>query len=417
MSDVGVPDLDRFVAAAPPGATLRITRAWTRSSPLVVDRPVALEFEGAGSITMTDHSTAIEIASSWVCVSGARLVGPGGTVRGHGRGIRARATSGSPYRGLRVSGCTISDFSHNALEFQHVQDFAVASNRFHDLGHAGVVLFSCSDGMITDNTVTDVHQPHGYRESAGVLVSRDEDQDLRTAPRSVRVAVDRNRITRVRRSPGIEIRSGADLAVRENRVQDCRFGIAVLAPEDAADPGTRSVSGQVLVVGNHLERREPLGPGSGIVIRGEGTAVGHDRQRATTTITGNTIVGYGGSPSDAGIRACCTHTLVVSDNALLACVRAAVSIARCDEGTTVTRTLVHGLVPAESGGQSVAIEVGAASTALVMATRVLPGADGRRCSSGAVGAIGSRLTLLANDWSGADRAIAGAGTFLRRGEV
>ncbi|PZE61516.1 hypothetical protein DEJ24_04435 [Curtobacterium sp. MCPF17_001] len=416
VSDVGVPDLDGLVAAVPPGATLRITRAWKRFSPLVLSRPVALVFEGAGSIAMTDHATAIEIASSWVCVSGARLVGPGGTVQGDGRGIRARATSEAPFRGLRVSGCTITEFSRSALEFQHVQDFVVESNTVQDLGHAGVVLLSCSDGTVNDNTVADVHQPHGYGDSAGVTVSRDDARDSRDAPGSARVAVDRNRITGVRGSVGIEIRCGADLAVRQNRVQDCRVGITVLVSKQAVDLDAGSASGQVLVAGNHLERRAPLGPGSGIVIRGAGTAVRDDRQRVTATITGNTIVGFGGSSSDAGIRASRTHALVMSDNELHSCVRAAVSLAHCDGRTTVTRTSVHGVVPPEPGGQSVAIEVGAATSARVMATRVRPGVDGRRCSSGAVCASGSRLTLLANDWSGAERAIAGAGTFLRSGE-
>lgn len=407
-------DLERAVQAAPPGSTLRLRGVWSRSTPLVVDRPLTMVFESGSSITMTRDVTAIEVLTGSVAVIGARLVGAGAAASGLGRGVHVRGTAEEPLEDVHVVDCVVRNFSYDALQFEHVRDFVVARNTVTDLGYAGIMLLSSTDGQVVDNEVRDVHQPDGYVNSYGVIVSRDDRRDLSAAPRSARVRVERNRISGVRRWEGIDTHSGDDVTICDNTVRDCRVGIAVVPSKDPGDRSYRIGSHRAVIARNRIERNEVLPPGSGIVVRGAGSRLGDDLDRTDAVVTGNVVVGHGGGPREAGILAYFTRGLTLSDNHLDRCERAAISLYHSNDAAIVTRNSVSGLGRSEPAQMTVAIEAPSAGTsAQVLATRVRPATDGTLCSVGLVCGTGSTVTALANDWSGAARPVGGGGTIDR----
>lgn len=407
FDDEAVSTLEEALGRVPSGATLRVTRRWQRSTPLAIERPVTLRFEGSGAIELEAHTTAIDIRSSGVAVVDAVLRGAGATTKAMGRGIRAVGTAAAPLTDIRVVRCTVSNQSYSGIALEHVRGFAVADCSIDSVGYGAVMILSCMDGVITGNAITDVVQPAGFVNSYGVIVSRDDSRDLSDAPRSARITVDHNEVTRVLNWEGIDTHSGEEIVIRENTLRDCRVGVAVVPSRDSASGEYAVASREVVVAGNDIRRTQALAAGSGIVVRGAGTAIGDTAERTSATVSGNTVVGYGGSPREAAILAYFTQQLIISSNTLSECVRAGVCLYHSNEAATVTRTTVSF---AAGGAGTVAVELpGPLSTARVMATRVLPATNRVPAAFGAVCVSESKLTLLANEWSSVSKVLGGSG--------
>jgi hypothetical protein len=403
-------DLQQVLDQVPVGGVITVTRAWEVDQPIVVRKPIVVRFLG-GSLSTARDIDLIRIDSSDVALVGARLRGTGAEHRGLGRGIRAAGTWAHPLRAVHVIGADIRDMSHDGILLEHCEAFSVSDSVIEQSGYAGVLLFSCSDGEVVRNRIAEVLQPTGYVNSYGIQAVRATATGLDEAPRSSRILIADNEVSGVARWEGIDTHGGSSIVIARNRITDCRVGVA-LVPSKDEDDATRTKYAPIdlHVVGNQIARASN-GPGSGIVVRGAGEAVGADVERATGVISGNSIDGYGDGERDGAILAYLTRGLVIAHNDCSASVRRGVSLYHSNEDIVVHANTISTVADAVST-TSVAVDVRSiANSGHVSANRYVPSDTpagrvyGLQCRP-----MPNSLLSVANDWSMTTSAVvAGAG--------
>jgi hypothetical protein len=284
-----------------------------------------------------------------------------------------------------------------------------------DVGYAGVLLRSCVDAVVRRCDVTDVHQPSPYGNSYGVIVTRDDTVPMSVSGRSTRVVVEGNTVTGVRFWEGLDTHAGDRVVIRDNVVRDCRVGIAVVPCRDEVDRSYRHAPTAFVVAGNLVERVDLASPGAGILVKGAGTAVGDDVERATGFVTGNTVRGHGGG-TEAGIVLYLTRGVVVSGTILEGCRDRGVLVYHSNDALTLTRTSVSDLEASTAGGAVSVVEArSGANTVTVSATSVARGEGTTGPVRGlAVANPDNVFDLLANDWRETDLAVWNKGAVVRR---
>jgi len=420
--DVGAPDLQAALDEVPAGGELVITRPWVLSVPLEVASPATLRFTGEGQLSTDADISAIRITASGVAVVDAVVRGRGGGSSGAGRGVDVVGTPARPLDDVRIVGGRLGGLSHDGVRAAHVSGLVVQSVAVEDVGYAGVLLLSCTDGAVRGCTVSGVRQPSPFVNSYGIIATRDDTLPLSTTPRSSRLCIEQNTVTDVPLWEGIDTHAGEDVVVRDNTVRDCRVGIAVVPCRDETTRAYAHAPLDVVVSGNVIERTSLHTSGAGIVLKGAGTTVGDVGERASGFVTGNTVRGHGGGASEAGIVLYLTRHVVLSDNALEGCVDRGVLLYHSNDAATVTRTRVTDLVSTTAGGAVSAVEIRSASnTATISATRVErtggEGDAGRATGplrGVAVANAGNSVDLLANDWSQTDLAVWNKGATVHR---
>lgn len=413
--DTDATDLDLVLATVPEGGELVVTRRWDRSGPLEVTRAVTLRFTGEGHLAANGDFSVVRVTASHVAVVDAVVTGAGGRRSGAGRGIDVVGTPDAPLEDVRISGGRLGDLSHDGIRAEHTTGLVVQGVTVTDVGYAGVLLRSCVDTVVRRCDVTDVHQPSPYVNSYGVIVTRDDTVPMTVSGRSTRVVVEGNAVTGVRLWEGLDTHAGDRVVIRDNVVRDCRVGIAVVPCRDEVDRSYRHAPTAFVVAGNVVERIDLASPGAGILVKGAGTTVGDDVERATGFVTGNTVRGHGGG-TEAGIVLYLTRGVVVSGTTLERCVDRGVLVYHSNDALTLTRTSASDLEASTAGGAVSVVEArSGANTVTVSATSVArtEGTSGP-VRGLAVANADNVFDLLANDWRETDLAVWNKGAVVRR---
>ncbi|WP_157490196.1 right-handed parallel beta-helix repeat-containing protein [Frigoribacterium sp. Leaf186] len=402
--------------AVPTSGTLLVDRSERVARPLVVDRSMTVLFAPGATLTSTVHATLVDVRASDVRIVDAVLVGAGASAAGAGRAVVATGTAASPLERVSIEACRITGFSHDGVLASNVVGLEVVECSISDVGYAGVLLISCLDSVVRGNAVTDVRQSAGYVNSYGIAVTRDESRSLADSPRSARVTVDGNTVTRVLHWEGIDTHAGESIVVRDNRVTGCSVGIAIVPCQDESRGQYVYAPTDVVVTGNHVERGEATRPGSGIVVKGAGSTVGSTSERATAVVEGNAVVGMGGGTREAGILLYLTRDVVVRGNVLQACEQRGIALYHSNDRTTVVRNRVVGLVLSPGSPIGAAIELtSTANTGTLLANTFEVGAVAPSPVRGvSVPGAGNVLDLVRNDWSATTLAVYGRSSTITR---
>ncbi|WP_423920307.1 right-handed parallel beta-helix repeat-containing protein [Frigoribacterium sp. 2-23] len=415
--DTTAATLDDAVAATATGGHLTVTRAWTRATSLVLDRPMTVSFSGDGSLRMTADVEAIVIRASSVSVQRAVITGTGaGRAAGRAIGIRVAGAAGGELDDIVIEGCRLSDLAHTGVRAEFCDTLTIAGNTIERVAYAGVLLLSVSDVWVRGNTVSDVLQPAGQVNSYGIIVTRDDTVGLDVAPRSTRVWIDGNAVSGVRSWEGIDTHAGDAVLIRDNVVTDCRVGIALVPCRGVgAGAGYSHAPVGFVVTGNTVTRAALTGPGSGIVVKGAGDSVGSDAERATGVVTDNTVTGHGGG-TEAGILVYLTRDLIVSGNRLDASVDRAIQAYHSNDRLMLTRNVVTGLVSSTGSGACTVVDVRSAQNKVtITATRfVRPSGSTSSVRGVTAGVAGNALDLLGNDWAATNLPVWGKASTVNR---
>lgn len=413
MSDAVVARLQDAVAATEQNAVLVVTRHWALSEPLLVDRPMTIRFVG-GSLTTRDDIDLVVVRSSGVTIVDAVLRGSGSDHAGLGRGVHVAGTVVRPLSDVHLIGADIRGFSHDGVLLEHCSAFSVTDSVITDIGYAGVLMFSCTDGSVRNNRIARVTQPEPYPNSYGIEAVRATTTGLDGAPRSARIVIADNHVSDVPSWEGIDTHGGESIAILRNRVENCRVGIAVVPSKDESNASATKYAPIDCSVIDNVVHRTTTGPGSGIVIRGAGETVGDDAERANGVVLRNTVTGYGDGDRDGAVLVYLTRHLLVAHNHLPGGVRRGLSLYHSNDGIVLVGNRIVGL-RAQGSATSVAIDVRATQNrGHLMGNRY----DGS-VESGAVYGVMCRqtandLVLVDNDWAATTTAVvAGAGAVVR----
>lgn len=413
VTDAGAARLQDAVTATDAGAVLVVTRHWVLSEPLRIDRAMTIRFVG-GSLSTTRDIDLVVVAASDVTIIDAVLRGSGSDHSGLGRGVHVDGTVTRPIRDVRVLGGDIRDFSHDGVLLEHCAAFTVADCVITDIGYAGVLMFSCTDGTVRGNRIARVTQPAPYVNSYGIEAVRATTTGLVEAPRSARIVIADNHVSDVPAWEGIDTHGGQSIAILRNLVENCRVGIAVVPSKDESDArATKYAPLDCSVIDNVVHRASP-GPGSGIIIRGAGETVGDDAERANGIVLRNTVTGYGDGDRDGAVLVYLTRHLIVADNHCPDGVRRGLSLYHSNDGITLVGNRITRL-RRQGTATSVAIDVRATENRGHLVGNRYEGS----VESGAVYGVLCRqtandLVLVDNDWAATTTAVvAGAGVVLR----
>lgn len=413
LSDAGYDHLQDAVGASGSDTILVVARHWEVAESLVVDRPITIVFDG-GSLSTARDIDLLVVRSSGVRIVDAVLQGSGADHSGLGRGVRVAGTLQRPLSDVHVVRAAMRGFPHDGVLFEHTRGFSVTDSTIEDVGYAGVLLFSCTDGDVSRNRIARVTQPAPYVNSYGIEAVRATTTDLVGAPRSARIVIADNHVSDVSHWEGIDTHGGASIAILRNRVDDCRVGIAVVPSKDEADAtATKYAPIDCSVVDNVVSRATP-GPGSGIVVRGAGETVGADAERANGVLMGNTVSGYGDGDRDGAVLLYLTRGLVVAHNHCADGVRRGISLYHSNDDVTLVGNRIAGL-RTQGSATSVAIDVRATGNRGHMVGNRYDGS----AQDGAVYGVLCRqtandLVLVDNDWAATTTAVvAGAGAVVR----
>lgn len=406
--DVGAASIHELVRVAAPRSVITITRDWAVTESVVLTSPITIRFAG-GSISTDAHIAAITVLSSDVRIDGPVLRGRDGRVSGLGRGVHAAGTPDAPLRNVEVHGGTISAQSHDGVLLEHVDHFAISGVTISDVGYAGILLFSCTDGVVSGNQIDQVNQPSPFVNSYGIEAVRATAAGMGRFPRSARITISDNWVRGVRSWEGIDTHGGEDVVIMRNRVEDCRVGIALVPSKDEADAAKTKYAPLSCVVMGNTVTRSYRGPGSGIIVRGAGETVDSPAERATGILLGNTVSGYGDADRDAPILLYLTKDLIVAENELRGYGRA-ISLYHSNTEVAVCRNTVVELERL-GAARTVGIAVlASANSGIIAANRVSVGDIGVQCRQSP-----NVLLSVANTWGGAgtEPVVAAAGTVMR----
>ncbi|MBF4606174.1 right-handed parallel beta-helix repeat-containing protein [Curtobacterium sp. VKM Ac-1393] len=413
VSDLDVARLQDAVDAASTDGVLLVTRPWVLTEPLRIDRSLTVRFAGGSLSTLRDIDLVF-VTASGVTIIGAELRGSGSDHSGLGRGVRCSGSAARPLRDVHVLGADIREFAHDGVLLEHCVAFTVADSVIADIGYAGVLMFSCTDGMVRNNRIARITQPSPYPNSYGIEAVRATTTGLDGAPRSARIVISDNHVSDVPAWEGIDTHGGQSIEILRNRIENCRVGIALVPSKDESNAkATKYAPRDCSVIDNVVHRTTP-GPGSGIVVRGAGETVGDGAERANGIILRNTVTGYGDGDRDGAVLLYLTRELVIADNHVPGGVRRGLSLYHSNDAIALVRNRIAGL-RSQGTATSVAIDVRATENRGHMVGNRYEGSVGSGTVYGVVcRQTANDLVLVDNDWAATTTAVvAGAGAVVR----
>lgn len=289
------------------------------SAKIPLTKPVRmLSFDGA-ELRQSGSDKCFEFATDDILVDGLELVGPQhATQNANEQAIgTAGSTAAAPYVDIIVRNNRITGWGMYAVHLKHVYNARVKDNWIEDINAAGVMCLSVIGGWVTDNRIKNIVNA---TQAYGVALTRDEHDDLVTAPRSSYIRVRRNRINDVTSWEGLDTHGGEHCDFTDNFVEGCLQPIMVGPTDDTANDqqwAPRNVHVRNNTVISGVTDGSKL---DGIIFHGAGTS-GAVVEYATGSIVGNTVIGYGSedSSTSAGIRFYKTQSLKVGGNDCTEC--------------------------------------------------------------------------------------------------
>lgn len=230
--------LNKMFADLPSNSTVMLDKGKTYrlASKIVLPKPVYLKGNNAIFNYSGPASIVVSIQSSDVTIDGLTVTGDSRDYTVSSGLIQSEnSTNNSFYKNITIKNSTLHGYRDAGIRLYYTQNVSITGNTIYDLPYGGVILFSCIDGKIEDNTITDITAIGTSGGNAyGIEVLRQVSKGSDEVPRNI--VIRRNIIKRVPWE-GIDTHGGMQLTISDNKVFNCKKGIAMvstggLAPKD-----------------------------------------------------------------------------------------------------------------------------------------------------------------------------------------
>lgn len=326
-----------WVDAAAAGSTVEMkSGTYKFTAPLLIDKALTILADGAIFNFVTANSGGIEITASDVDIKGAIVQGPQYALSHaaetafyiHG------ATAAAPVTGIKITNTKILNWGDAAIEMEFVQDFTIHQNEISDCYYAGVLGFSVSDGVVTENNIQNIV---GAGNAYGIAITR-EALDIADYPRSKNVVVANNTIRDIPNWEGIDTHAGEKISIIGNVISHVLYPISV-------GPSSDDYAALDCTVENNILDSEVTDGSYGAGIIFVGSRSGAATVNASTgTIVGNIIKGHGYSDareSTGGILISDAIGVPIVGNRIVeCCIRGILLNQNVNDGLIVGNTIV-----------------------------------------------------------------------------
>lgn len=315
--------LTQAVAAVTTAGTIMVAPGtYTVAGLWTINKACTINLAEATLNYTTDAANqGIRITASDVNISGGTITGPQYTVSTSTQSAiyAYGAAAATPLERIKISDTTISNWGQYGILLEFVTKYVVGRNEIYNVYQAGIQTLSAWKGEIVNNYVHDITSAAGGGVY-GISNSRLNDDSLVTYPNSDDVLIDSNRVHNVTNWEGLDTHGGNRVVFSNNIVTGCFIGINVAPARNGAGTSTFASKG-VAIANNTIDSLVTDGSmGSGIIFGGASATI-----RATASIVGNTIKGYGKDSatlyrSYGGIHLQFSDGVAVSGNSIHDCI-------------------------------------------------------------------------------------------------
>lgn len=224
------------------------------------------------------------------------------------------ASAASPFTGVFVGNAVIQNWGFRGITGIYCTNVQILGGMQKNIYYAGTQFLSTSFAIVDDLLVNNiVGTPNAY----GIGFTRNQVDSLVTDPQSSDFIVSNCNVQNVTNWEGLDTHGGVRGTFIGNTVLNCFKGIGVVKAPGAT---TAYAPLEINILGNTFNSGNTAGTaGVGIDFNGADGTVGAPVQLATGRISGNTIIGYGTSNSQASgaLYHHDTQGLVVTSNRII----------------------------------------------------------------------------------------------------
>ena len=311
------------INATPTGGLLYFPAGYTYycASRLVVNKAMTISAYGAtirfnGTRTGGFNKDAVSITSSNVKIFGGTWKEVFPTVYGGGifgitfQGVENNSVTPPTYiENVGIQDATIEDWQGEAVVFRMCKNFYASNNVIRNVGYSGVMTLSSTQGVISDNVISDLLPNGNLGENAyGITVTANSNGNTVGRPLSSYISITGNTITNVKTWTGIDCHGDNNLSVVGNVVKNCDFGIGMVSYTDGASTSADQGPTQLSIVGNVITNDPAVYPGRvgtrrGIIVSGRIRSPYNGATGENVTISGNVLSYTGGKDIDESFGA------------------------------------------------------------------------------------------------------------------
>lgn len=220
-------DLNSLILNTPVDSVVTLERkTYTISTTLLINKAITIEGNGATICwSGPNGKTVIDVRSSNVKIKdvnvqanyGAKVAGSY-LIKVQGINNRTRIT------GFELIDSELTDYADVALRMQYVNNFSIKGNTIDSVPYGGIMVYSCSEGLIEGNEVSNITSLGAARfEAYGIAIST-----LGGDSASRSIIINKNIVKNVPYWEGIDTHGGRQLTISYNQVYNCNKGIAAV---------------------------------------------------------------------------------------------------------------------------------------------------------------------------------------------
>ncbi len=222
-------------------------------SSITISSPIVLYGTGTLKRNSAQASPVISVESSDVTIKSLSFSGysfntePAARTAGDSAIKAYGASSVSPLSNITVESCKINGFADFGVYISYADNVRAINNSIEYCGYAGILFLSVSNGLICENTVTNISATAGSN-FYGISITRDPSINTTDAIRCRYVVISDNIVGHVDKWTGIDAHAAYECSIHSNFVYECKNGI--YAQYDSSVAAYKQPSEQVSISNN-----------------------------------------------------------------------------------------------------------------------------------------------------------------------
>lgn len=308
-------DVQKAISAAAIGSNINLNGIVysTYNGLLTIDKALTIDTNGTLTFSTNADNQGIRITASNVTLRNFTINGPTSytSFAGQTAVLAYGANSSSYINDIIVEYITINNWGFYGINLNFVSDFKVCRNKITNIYLAGIECLSAKYGIISENKIdTITASPNAY----GISLSRVEHDSLTVHPRSQDVEVCNNIVLNIPTWHAYDTHGGERINFCNNIAYNMTHGVHVGACDNSSQietfaPLNCNVTGNILISNTATGSSE-----SGILFVGA-----NGGQKATGTVTGNIVIGFGNQTNaiSGGILFRDTQGMTITGNTII----------------------------------------------------------------------------------------------------
>ena len=335
------PAIQAAINATPSGGTLMFAPGLTFycDTRFIIDKPMTLFCYGAtirfnGTRSGGASNDAVSITSSNVKILGGTWKEIYPTVQAGGnygivfQGVENNSSTPPTFiENVGIQDATIENWQGEAVVFRMCKNFYASNNTLTNIGYAGIITLSSTQGVISDNLVSEIF-PTGVigvdQDAYGITVTSNLNANTVGRPLSSFISITGNTVINVKTWTGIDCHGENNLSIVGNVIKNCPLGIGMVSYIGAATTAGDQGPTRLSVVGNTISNEPSVYPGRvgfgrGIVVSGFIRSPFNGNTGDNVTISNNVLSFTGGKESNesqGGIEVNYINNAVISGNSI-----------------------------------------------------------------------------------------------------